>query len=334
MRLLCLSLLSCLILSACGTKESTKHQVYTFPENLGAPNIPEDNVLTEDRVFLGRKLFYDGRLSADGSISCASCHIQKYAFADTARFSRGFHGRLGFRNAPSLTNVAYVPLLMRDGGVFDLELQALAPIEDTNEMNNPLLDVVERLKDDQTYKALAKKAYNRNLDPYVITKALASFQRTLISANSRYDQYMSGDESVFSDEEKKGYELFMSSNCVDCHTPPHFTNHTFHNNGLVPVDNDSGRAQITGKAKDRGVYRVPTLRNVALTAPYMHNGLYTDLEDVIKIYASGGLNTENQSNIIEPFTLSIEEKKSLIAFLKTLTDTIFVKDKRFGPEFD
>ena len=333
MRQLLFLLAISIIFVSCDQSEKTVEPVLfslAYPAEFGNPVIPDDNLLNPDRIELGRRLFYDKSLSADGSVACASCHLQAYAFSDTVAFSLGFHNREGFRNSPSLANVAYVPLLLRDGGTYSLETQVLVPIEDTLEMNNSILDVAERLGKNKTYQKLAQKAYNRAFDPYVITYSLAAFQRTLVSANSRFDQYKRNEYRLTQDEEA-GLQLFMGDRlkCLRCHSEPHFTDNSFRNNGLTSLERDSGRARITFLPEDKGKFRVPTLRNIEFTAPYMHDGSYANLSTVIRAYARGERNDQT-SNLIKGFTLTLKEENQLIRFLKTLSDSSFIVNPDYG----
>lgn len=306
---------------------------YQFPTHFGQPDIPSDNELSAVRIELGRRLFYDKRLSATGEVACASCHIQKYAFSDTTAVSRGIHERHGMRNAPTLTNVAYQPYMFMDGGTKNLETQVLAPLQDTNELGKEIHEVVAELDAIEMYHNLAMKGYDRKLDHYVLVRALASFERTIISSDSKFDQFISGDKGVFSDLENEGWQLFKGKlNCVACHAGPQFTNYSFQNNGAFYENTpDSGRMRVTFAASDRNKFKVPTLRNIELTAPYMHDGSFKTLDDVIDHYESGGKDTKGKSQFILPNELTLKERKALKAFLMTLTDEKFIANKNLGP---
>lgn len=293
-------------------------------------NIPKENALNKERIALGRKLFYDPILSVDSSISCASCHKQALAFADNVAISPGVENRLGKRNAPTLTNVGYNPTYLFDGFLETLEKQAIVPIEEHAEMAFNMVEASKRLKKNNVYVRLASKAYNRKPDPFVITRALASFQRTLVSANSRYDLYKKG-KAKFTQEEKLGEDLFFNKlYCAKCHSGFNFTNYTTQNNGFFTIYADSGRMRVTQMEVDRDLFKVPTLRNISLTAPYMHNGAYSNLRDVIRLYGKGTYPNKNKNAIIQPFSISEKEENALIAFLYTLTDKRFIRNKRFS----
>jgi cytochrome c peroxidase len=301
-----------------------------FPE----PDIPADNELTNLRIELGKRLFFDTRLSRDLTVSCGSCHLQEIAFTDGLALSQGIEGRIGPRNAPTLTNVVYNERFFMDGGVPSLELQVLAPIHDENEMDFAILEVLERLQEDANLSKLSLAAYGRKLDTYVLTRAIASFERTIISGNSPYDQYQfGGDEDALTSAEIRGKDLFFSdeTNCGTCHTGFNLTDNDYHNIGLYVEYEDPGRWRITNDDADHGKFKVPTLRNVALTAPYMHDGSIGTLEEVIDFFAEGGVGHANQSELVAPMALSEQDKEDLVAFLESLTDQEFIENPTFKP---
>lgn len=298
----------------------------------GFPNIdfPEDNGFTLDRWQLGKKLFYDTRLSKDNSVSCGSCHNVSLAFSDSLALSLGVEKRLGVSNAPTLTNVAYNPYSNRDGGVRTLEMQVLVPIQEHVEFDNNIIDIAENLSKIPEYNELSQKAYNRNIDYYVIPRALATFERSMISGNSKYDKYLNNMLNL-TENELKGKELFFSekTNCSSCHNGFNFTNYNFENNGLLDNYQNKGRNRITNKPEDLGKFKVPTLRNIGFTSPYMHNGSLKTLEQVIEHYNSGGKNFVNKCNLIRPLGLTKEEMNNLRDFLITLNDYEFINKRAF-----
>lgn len=310
----------------------TTPYVLELPPHFPYPDIPEDNQLTEARVTLGKKLFFEPALSVDSSITCGSCHKQSLAFADELPISPGVRGRLGFRNSPTLANLAYLTKVNKDGGVPKLDIQALVPIEDHAEMDLPILHAAERLNADPEYVEAFQRAYGEPANPFTITRALGAFQRTLISANSTYDQYLMGEVSLNAAAER-GRQLFFSdaTNCSSCHGGFNFTENGFFNNGLYETYEDWGRRRVTGLPEDDGVFRVPTLRNIALTAPYMHDGSLPDLQAVLEHYNAGGTTHPNKDSRIRSLGLSTEQLADLEAFLHTLTDTSFLTDHRFKP---
>lgn len=303
-----------------------------IPDGFPPIEFPADNAFTKERWLLGKALFYEKQLSLDSSVSCASCHNQQFGFSDNVALSKGFKQRLGNRNSPSIINVAYHPYFTREGGVPSLEMQVLVPIQEHNEFNNNILDIAKRLSSNQNLQNLSYLAYNRPLDFYVIPRALATFERSLISGNSKFDQYKKGTISL-TEEEQKGMNLFFSdrTNCSDCHSGFNFTNYQFENNGLYETYNDPGRKRLTGLDSDLAKFKVPSLRNIEVTAPYMYDGSLPDLEAVINHYNSGGKQHPNKSEKIKSLQLSQDEKKQIIAFLKTLTDVSFLNQTIFKP---
>lgn len=303
-----------------------------IPDGFPPIEFPADNAFTKERWLLGKALFYEKQLSLDSSVSCASCHSQQFGFSDNVSLSKGFKQRLGNRNSPSIINVAYHPYFTREGGVPSLEMQVLVPIQEHNEFNNNILDIAKRLSSNQKLQNLSYLAYNRPLDFYVIPRALATFERSLISGNSKFDQYKKGAISL-TEEEQKGMNLFFSdrTNCSDCHSGFNFTNYQFENNGLYETYNDPGRKRLTGLDSDLAKFKVPSLRNIDVTAPYMYDGSLPDLEAVINHYNSGGKQHPNKSEKIKSLQLSQDEKKQIIAFLKTLTDVSFLNQTIFKP---
>jgi cytochrome c peroxidase len=294
-----------------------------FPELI----FPEGNELTEARWLLGKKLFFDPVLSRDSSISCASCHLPQFAFSDTAAFSPGVDGAPGTRNAPSLANVAYHPYFMREGGVPTLEMQILVPIQEHNEFDFNILLIAERLQGDSLYRAMSQTAYGREPDHFVITRAIACFERTLLSGDSAYDR------NELTSAAERGRQLFFGekTQCSQCHGGFNFTHYAFENNGLYEEYADPGRFRLTGLEQDRALFKVPSLRNVALTAPYMHDGSLGSLKEVVAHYSSGGAAHPNKSPLIRPLGLSAQERADLVAFLESLTDVTFVNNPKFRP---
>lgn len=305
-----------------------------LPAGFTMPVIPSENALTEKRVELGKMLFFDPALSVDSTVSCASCHLQHFAFTDQKKLSMGVQGRLGIRNAPSLGNIAYHPYQFRDGGVPTLEQQVLAPINDKNEMNFSVPEVVERMLSNEEYVQLSRVAYNREPDAFVLTRALAAYQRTLITGNSRFDKfYFQNDSNALNDSEKRGWQLFSSGrvNCSACHSGFDFTDYSFRNIGLYEMYADTGRKRITLIDEDYGKFKVPSLRNVELTAPYMHDGSMATLEEVIEHFNSGGKNNQYKDALVQPLNLTSDEKQDLLNFLSSLTDVAFIENAEFAP---
>ncbi len=303
-----------------------------IPQGFPAINFPEGNEFTKERWNLGKKLFFEKALSNNYNISCGSCHKPELAFSDLQAFSIGDENILGKSNAPTLTNIAYQPYYTRAGGVPTLEMQVLVPIQEHDEFNSNIVDLAERLKKMPEYADAAKQCYNRELDPFVITRAIANFERSIISGNSTYDKFaFQGQNNVLNSSEKNGMNLFFSerANCSKCHSGFNFTNYEFMNNGLYEVYADSGRKRLTKLDSDLALFKVPTLRNVGITAPYMHNGALQTLEEVVAHYNRGGAAHIHKSELVKPLSLSIQEQKDLVAFLKCLTDLEFITNKNF-----
>ncbi|MBI1192600.1 MAG: c-type cytochrome [Bacteroidetes bacterium] len=305
-----------------------------LPPGFESPDFPEDNALTQERWELGKRLFYEPALSVDSSISCASCHAQNLAFSDGRAVSLGVADAPGTRNAPTLTNVAYHPYFMREGGVTTLEMQVGVPIQEHAEFNFNFVLLAERLSQDESYQQQSRQAYNRKIDPFVISRAIATFERTLISGRSAYDRFLQGENSALDAAALHGKDLFFSerTSCSSCHAGFDLTAYAFENNGLYTDYADPGRARLTGLESDRALFKVPTLRNIAVTAPYMHDGSLPNLEAVVAHYRSGGQAHPNKSALIRPLDLTDQEAADLLAFLQTLTDHEFLADPKFQPE--
>ena len=317
------------LLSACQKDIDVPTDLQKIPSWFPEMPIPADNQLTKARIDLGRKLFYDTRLSRDNSISCATCHLLDQAFTDGIPIAIGIEDRLGLRNTPTLANVGYTDRMFMDGGVTTLELQAQSPIFTHEEMDFTIAEFLVRIEDDGEYERMFDEAYGQPPGAFGISRGIAAFERTFISANSRFDRYeYQNDLSALSQAEIRGRELFFSSEtgCTDCHVPPLFTNFEYENIGLYETYADSGRARITELSTDNGKFKVPTLRNIAVTAPYMHDGSSWTLEEVVDHFNSGGVGHANQNQLIRPLNLTDQQKQDLIAFLGSLTDDAFLND--------
>lgn len=292
---------------------------------------PEGNEYSEARFELGRRLFYDKVMSVDSSIACASCHFTEYAFSDTVALSSGSFNRPGTRNAPTLANVGFHPYFTRDGSVPTLEMQILVPIQEHNEFAFNIVLIADRLASDSSYVEMSKLAYDRGPDAFVITRAIGCFERSITSLNSHFDQHLAGKGFGFSESADRGAKLFYSEEigCSNCHSGFNFTNYSFTNNGLYEAYSDSGRFRFTNDELDRAVFKVPTLRNVGLTAPYMHDGSISTLEDVIRHYETGVKAHPNKSPLIKRLHITDQDREDLVAFLESLSDSEFVSNKKF-----
>ncbi|MBL7829191.1 MAG: cytochrome-c peroxidase [Saprospiraceae bacterium] len=279
---------------------------------------------------LGERLFSDPILSLDSTLSCASCHIPAFAFCDTAVFSKGVGGSLGRRNSPGITNMSARPYFFLDGRAATLEQQVLMPIQDTLEMHATLPLVTARLQAHPYYKAAFMQLYGKPVDAQQLAGVLAAFVRTLETSNTPFDRWMQNQPNPMSESAVRGREIFMNKGkCFDCHFSPDFTGDEFRNVGLYTgkgIFADRGRFDVTRDSADLGKFKVPGLRNVALTAPYMHNGMFKTLEEVIEFYDQpnqtipGGI---NRDTLIFPLNLSAGEKTDLKNFLEALTDDRF-----------
>lgn len=285
------------------------------------------NPLAEPKIELGRALFFDPILSKDSTISCASCHSPFNAFAHTDHdLSHGIHDSIGTRNAPALFNLAWQNSFMWDGAINHLDVQSLAPISHPAEMGESIENVVQKLQHKAIYPSLFQAAFGDSIvTGEFVLKALAQFQLTLVSSNAKYDLVKIG-EAVFTEQEQKGYEIFKK-NCNSCHTEPLFSTYKFAHNGL-PIDttlNDFGKGAITKQAKDSLLFKIPSLRNLSYSYPYMHDGRFRKLRQVIQHYTSGVELRDMASNSFQnTISLSSNEKTDLIAFLLTLDDKSFV----------
>lgn len=298
-----------------------------------------DNPLTLKGFELGKKIFYDGRLASDGTVACGFCHIQEDAFTHHGHtFSHGVGDGVGNRNAPPIQNMAFQTQFFWDGAADHIEMLSMAPISNELEMNGNIIDIIDMMKSDTEYKKLYSQAFkNGEINSENMLKALAQFMTMLTSSNSKFDKYRRNEVGgTLTQEELDGYAIF-NQKCASCHATDIFTDNTFRNNGLPinPQINDIGRMRVTGIDDHKYKFKVPSLRNIEITAPYMHDGRFYTLEAVLNHYSNGVVNTQNldtslSNNGVLGIPLSSNEKTKIIAFLKTLTDNQFLTDKRFS----
>jgi len=320
-----LMLSACWLLSATSLSWKADPFELKFPKYWPKPNYDfSKNPLTKQGIELGRRLFYDPILSRDTTVSCSNCHLSFTAFTHVDHaLSHGIEDRIGTRNSPALMNLAWSKSFMWDGAVNHIDFQALAPIAHPAEMDNSIEIVVQKLQGMPRYKARFFEAFgDSTVTGERLLKALSQFELTLISANSKYDRMISGQE-IFTEQEQNGYLLFQK-NCASCHAEPLFTNHNFERNGLPPDTtlNDFGRMKITKLTSDSLKFKVPTLRNIEFSYPYMHDGRFKKLRDVTNHYS--------QTTALEQkIELLPSDKVDLLAFLLTLTDRAFL----FNPDF-
>lgn len=315
-----------------------------------SPPEPEDNPTTREKIELGKLLYFDPRLSGDGSTSCATCHDPNHGWAKKRVMSPAYPGTAHFRHSPTVLNVAYNTLMFWDGRVRTLEEQAMGPIKSPFEMNMNYDLLEERLKQVPKYREMFKKAFPEDEDPITIqniAKAIAAFERTIVCNDSPFDLYMRGDKDAMDEMQVRGMKLFIGkAGCVQCHNGPNFTDNKFHVTGVPKhrvedealvratrnfvlrqngfknpdeIDRDLGRFFITKREEDKGAFKTPSLRNVALTPPYMHNGVFKNLREVVEFYDRGGGDVPNKDPLLKSLNLTEEEKGALVAFLEALT---------------
>ncbi len=360
-RLAPLSIFAFVVLVAC-KKEDNEPVIeayldetpYVIPasQTLPDPMIPADNALTVQKVLLGRMLFYEKALSGDGTMSCASCHKQENAFSDINQFSIGIEGLPGHRQAMAIFNMG----LNSNGFFWDgrsptLRDQSLKPIQDALEMNETLENVINKLSNKPRYQMQFTKAFgDPNVTAERIALALEQFMISIVSDNSRYDQYLRG-EIALTDSEERGRQLFFAeynpafpnlsgADCAHCHSGSNFENDQFMNNGLDSDAQmaDNGRQNVTQNASDKGKFKVPTLRNIELTYPYMHDGRFTTLEEVVDHYNSGIVSSSTldpalANTMTTGLMLSAQDKEDLVNFLKTLTDNTLITNPAYKTPF-
>lgn len=290
-----------------------------------------NNPLTKAGFELGRYLFYDPILSADSSISCSSCHAQAHGFADhNIPLSKGVHGKFGTRNAPALMNLAWSPTFMWDGGVNHIEVQPLVPLTSEHEMGETFSNLMKKLNRSSFYRKQFKKAFGVDtITDQKFLHALAQFTSMLVSANAKYDQVKLG-KATFSASEQHGYTLFQNY-CNSCHTEPLFTNYSYRNSGLETIIVDIGVEKVSQDPADKGKFKVPTLRNIEFTYPYMHDGRFANLKEVIQFKTNGiQISPTTDPLLLHGFPLSESDQADLIAFLKTLSDYSYIGSIKYA----
>lgn len=285
--------------------------------------IPSHNLQFDSKVELGKFLFFDPRLSKDKSVSCASCHVPADGFADPRQFSLGVGGKQGGRNAPPAMNAAYNHLQFWDGRAGSLEEQALGPIQNPIEMAETLNGVVTKLRKVKVYQARFQAVFGEDVSAEGIAKAIAAFERSLISTNSPFDRFIAGDKTALLESAQRGLDLFQGkARCVLCHNGPNFTDNKFHHIGVPqtgPLKEDVGRYAVTKREADRHAFKTPSLRSVALTAPYKHTGGFKTLDEVVDFYNSGGKAVPGKDAFMSALNLTDQEKKDLVEFMNSLT---------------
>ena len=345
--------ISCILVFLCTSCSNESVETYVAtPSPLQIPQLFEDNILnpitptnnpqTVEGIALGKKLFFDPILSADNTQACADCHAPENAFSDADRFSDGIDGIRGNRNSMPLFNLAwnYDEKFFWDGRVFSLEHQAFQPVTDPIEMHNTWEQAEQKLQEHSEYPNLFNLAFGTStIDSTMVTKALAQFERTLISSNSKFDKHLLG-ETTLTPEELNGFNVFMDEtkgDCFHCHGSdknPLWTDNMFHNNGLDAIITDLGLGKVTGDPADNGKFKSPSLRNLAFTAPYMHDGRFITLDEVINHYSEGLQNSSTIDPLMKKVAqggvqLSAQDKADLKAFLLSLSDYEFIRNPNF-----
>lgn len=287
--------------------------------------VPTGNGRHTAKIELGKQLFFDGRLSRNNHVSCAYCHIPGSGFSDPHPTSLGVDDLIGGRQAPTVLNTAFSPLLFWDGRARSLEEQALGPIQNPIEMAETLEHLVAKLQTVKGYRRQFRNVFGTEISSQGIAKAIAAFARTLISTNSAFDQYSLGNKQAMNQAAIRGMALFKGkARCILCHNGPNFTDNRFHNLGVPqvgPLKVDLGRYDVTRQERDKGAFKTPTLRSILETAPYMHDGVFLNLEEVVEFLDKGGGANSNLSPLMKPLGLTQEEKADLLAFLEALTGT-------------
>ncbi len=286
-------------------------------ESIGMPTVlhPKDNPSSPEKIALGKQLYFDGRLSADNKVSCASCHDPAKGFSNGEQFATGVEGKKGGRNSPTVLNTAFQNFQFWDGRAKSLEDQALGPVQNPIEMNMTLDAVVARLNGIKGYKDQFQKIFGTDVTSDGMAKAIAAYERTIVSGEAPYDRFKAGDKTAMSESAQRGMTLFFNkARCSACHVGPHFTDHSFHNIGL-PGD-DEGRAAVTKSVGDKGAFKTPTLREIGKSGPYMHDGSLKTLEEVVAHYVKGGNPNPQLDEELYALKLSPEEISDLVTFLK------------------
>lgn len=321
--------LSSLVITACFGIDNLKTEAQQSFKPLGTPDIsdieyPDDSEPNTEEIALGKVLFFDTRLSANNRISCATCHNPNLGFSDGHSLGLGTNGNKLGRNAPHLYNLAWSSSFFWDGRADSLEQQSLMPIESKAEMSMPMIVLNNKLKKVKYYQDTFKKLYPDGITSKNLGKAIAAFERTIITNNSDFDKYLKGNKLAMNPEAIRGMKLFQGkASCITCHDGPNFTDDSFHNIGVT--DKDLGRGSIVKDKTLNGAFKTPGLRNVLFTAPYMHDGSLKTIEDVIRFYNKGGNKVRSKDKLIKPLNLTEQEIFDLVAFMGTINEQIKIE---------
>jgi cytochrome c peroxidase len=322
--------LACLVAAGCETKPAAPAAApgtpaaasTTVPKGLPAVPVPADNPMTAEKIELGKLLYFDKRLSKDGTVACATCHDPKSGWAETTPTSTGIGHQVGDRNSPTVVNAAYMDVMFWDGRAKSLEEQALGPIENSIEMGHKMELLIPELAKIPDYAKRFKAVFGKDeITKDMVAKAIACFERTILSGDSPYDRHVAGDAKALTESGKKGLETFNKAGCNGCHSGAVFSNSRYYNAG-VGAPADPGRKKVTGKDEDMGKFRVPALREVASTGPYFHDGSAKTLEEAVDLMVAGGKDDPNLSDMLKSVReakLAGQDKKDIVEFLKSLS---------------
>ncbi|MCS7169773.1 MAG: methylamine utilization protein [Candidatus Kapabacteria bacterium] len=334
LRYYCSFLLCGLVLTGCQRELSPdpKPSIVEVPPGFPPLPVPADNPFTAERILLGRRLFYDPQaLSMTGTISCASCHRQERAFSDAATLSTGIHGRKHWRSTLPLANVAYASLLLWDGSVGSLEHDILITLTSPRVFGWPDTAAFSaHLQRHLSYRNAFHQAFRAEPSAALAAKAIAAFVRTILSGHSPYDRFVRGDTTALTPQQRRGMQVFFRSGCSECHRPPLFSDYQFYCNGLLAHYWEEGRAAVTRDPADIARFRTPSLRNISLTAPYLHDGSISSLLEVLRRYNTGGFPIATKDRRLRSLGLSEAELIALEAFLHSLTDSSLLRNPLYG----
>ena len=327
-------ILLCLVLLGCQPQIEPSAEAPPVMPPPGFPPVPvpPDNPITAEQRELGRRLFYDPAvLSPNGTIACASCHRQARAFSDALGLSVGIHGRKHWRSTLPLFNVAYAPALLWDGSIASIEEDVLVTLRAALTLGwRDTAEFAQRLRESPSYRAAFRRAFGQEPSALLAARAIATFVRTIFSGASAYDRFRQGDSSALTPAQQRGMRIFFRVGCAECHPPPLFTDYQYHATGMLAHYWEAGRASVTGNPGDYARFRTPTLRNVALTAPYLHDGSVGSLRELLRRYNAGGYPLPNKDARIRPLGLSEPELQDLEDFLQSLTDSLLLRNPDYA----
>lgn len=317
---------------SCSNSPKDWRDNYKLPKGVSFPEADSNSFPTQERVDLGRMLFFDPILSKDSTVSCGTCHVPALAYSDGQQISKGVNHAAGFRNTPGLINLWWMPVYFADSSIPTLEMLVEAPLHAENEMFTDYPTVIDKLRASKKYAQKFDQVWEKPADPYTLTRSLSAFMRSLVSFEAPIDKFMAGDSSALSSTALIGFQIFSSDslNCISCHDYPHFSDYQLYKLQLDSFD--KGRMRITNLPEDEGKFRTPSLRNVAISSPYLHNGSLQNLDQVIEFYANP--TPEMRTLGLNPFHLQESETLALKEFLKSLTDSAFIEKEKHNFELN